>query len=124
MVLEPRKPPTSRRWVIISTERAARPTDFKHESVAPNDIDRCPFCEGRESQTPPELFAYRRPGTGRDTPGWRVRVVSNKFPALRIEGHTDRARVGIYTRMDGVRAHAVIVETTGHHRHLGPPPRD
>ena len=121
---ELRKDPISRRWVIISTERAARPTDFKHESVAPNDIDRCPFCEGRESQTPPELFAYRRPGTGRDTPGWRVRVVSNKFPALRIEGHTDRARVGIYTRMDGVGAHEVIVETTEHHSHLGLLPVD
>jgi UDPglucose--hexose-1-phosphate uridylyltransferase len=43
--------------------------------------EHCPFCEGREDQTPPEVFAL--PG-GRepDTPGWSVRVVPNKFPAF------------------------------------------
>lgn len=121
---ELRKDPIGRRWVIIATERAARPTDFKHETLAPNDLDRCPFCEGREGQTPPELYAIRRPGTAPDTPGWRVRVVSNKFPALRIEGQTDRTRVGIFSRMDGVGAHEVIVETTEHHTHLGLLPVD
>ncbi|MDQ7844661.1 MAG: galactose-1-phosphate uridylyltransferase [Armatimonadota bacterium] len=121
---ELRKDPISRRWVIIATERAARPTDFPHEEVEPNDASRCPFCEGRETQTPPEIFAIRRAGTARDAPGWRVRVVPNKFPALRIEGRTDRSPVGIYTRMDGVGAHEVIIETTEHHTHLGLLPVD
>ena len=121
---ELRKDPISRRWVIISTERAARPTDFKHEAIAVNDVERCPFCEGREAQTPPEIFAIRRDGTAPNGPGWRVRVVSNKFPALRIEGHTERSREGIYTRMDGVGAHEVIIETVEHHTHLGLLPVD
>ncbi|MGH2400106.1 MAG: galactose-1-phosphate uridylyltransferase, partial [bacterium] len=84
----------------------------------------CPFCEGHETQTPPEIFAFRRPGTAPNTPGWRVRVVSNKFPALRIEGDTDRTSVGIFSRMDGVGAHEVIVETPEHHSHLGLLPVD
>jgi UDPglucose--hexose-1-phosphate uridylyltransferase len=108
----------SRRWVIIATERAARPTDLTHEEIESTDLDKCPFCEGREDRTPPEIFAIRDPGTAPNTPGWHVRVVSNKFPALRIEGETERTNVGIYTRMDGVGAHEVIIETTDHHAHL------
>jgi len=118
-VPELRKDPMARRWVIIASERAARPTDFKHEDIAINDADRCPFCEGREQVTPPEIFVLRAVGTAPNTPGWRVRVVANKFPALRIEGATDQSQVGIFTRMDGVGAHEVIIETPDHHAHLG-----
>ncbi len=109
----------ARRWVIIASERAARPTDFKHEEIALNDADRCPFCERREHLTPPEIFAIRHGATAPNGPGWRVRVVANKFPALRIEGTTERTKVGIFTRMDGVGAHEVIIETPEHHTHLG-----
>ena len=116
---ELRKDPISRRWVIIATERAARPTDFKHEGIEVNDLDRCPFCEGREDRTPPEIYAVRAAGTAPNGKGWTVRVVSNKFPALRIEGSTQRTKVGLFTRMDGVGAHEVIVEATDHHTHLG-----
>jgi len=118
-VPELRKDPITRRWVIIATERAARPTDLRHEEIEPNDLEKCPFCEGREDRTPPEIFAIRDPGTAPNTPGWHVRVVSNKFPALRIEGSTERSPVGIYSRMDGVGAHEVIIETPDHHAHLG-----
>jgi len=115
---ELRKDPISRRWVIIATERAARPTDFKHEGIEANDLDRCPFCEGREGRTPPEIYAIRAAGTAPNTPGWTVRVASNKYPALRIEGSTERTKEGLFTRMDGVGAHEVIIETTEHHTHL------
>jgi UDPglucose--hexose-1-phosphate uridylyltransferase len=53
-----------------------------------------------------------------------VRVVSNKFPALRIEGETERSHEGMFTRMDGVGAHEVIIETTDHFTHLGLLPVD
>ncbi|HLE78206.1 MAG TPA: galactose-1-phosphate uridylyltransferase [bacterium] len=121
---ELRKDPITRRWVIIATERAARPTDLPHEEIVPSDSETCPFCEGREDRTPPEIYAIRSPGTAPNTPGWRVRVVSNKYPALRIEGDTERTPVGIYSRMDGVGAHEVIIETTDHHAHLGLLPVD
>lgn len=53
-----------------------------------------------------------------------MRAISNKFPALRIEGDTERTHVGIFSRMDGVGAHEVIVETTEHQTHLGLLPVD
>jgi UDPglucose--hexose-1-phosphate uridylyltransferase len=118
-VPELRTDPISGRWVIIATERAARPTDFKTAPVEINDVERCPFCVGRESMTPPEIYAIRDPGTAANAPGWHVRVVSNKFPALRIEGDTARSPVGVFTRMDGVGAHEVIIESTDHYTHLG-----
>jgi UDPglucose--hexose-1-phosphate uridylyltransferase len=118
-VPELRKDPITRRWVIIATERATRPTDFiRTVDDDRTDPARCPFCEGREDKTPPEIFAIRPAGGPPDGPGWRVRVVSNKYPALRIEGKTDRTQIGVFRRMDGVGAHEVIVETPDHDTHL------
>jgi len=109
---ELRKDPVIGRWVIIATERGARPTDFKS---APRVITRgfCPFCEGNEDKTPPEILAYRNSGD-RDEKGWRVRVVANKFPALQIEGNLGKRGEGMYDLMRGVGAHEVIIETPEH----------
>jgi UDPglucose--hexose-1-phosphate uridylyltransferase len=52
------------------------------ETVTQEELDTCPFCEGREEQTPPETFAVAPPGREADTPGWSVRVVPNKYPAF------------------------------------------
>ena len=111
---ELRKDPITGRWVIISTQRGKRPSDFVRESVEIKGQGICPFCPGNEGMTPPEILAYRRKGTGRDTPGWTVRVVPNKFPALRIEGGLDREGDGLFDHMNGVGAHEVIVETPDH----------
>jgi UDPglucose--hexose-1-phosphate uridylyltransferase len=48
----------------------------------PVDPDSDPFLEGHENQTPPEVYALRPEGTSADGPGWKVRVVTNLFPAL------------------------------------------
>ena len=45
-------------------------------------VDDDPFAEGHEPRTPPELYALRPGGGAPDTPGWRVRVVPNLYPAL------------------------------------------
>jgi len=110
---ELRKDPIIGRWVIISTERGKRPTDFV--SVPPAKRSSfCPFCYGNETKTPPEVYALREPGTSKDTPGWSVRVVPNKFPALQIEGELNRQGEGIYDKMNGIGAHEVIIETPDH----------
>jgi UDPglucose--hexose-1-phosphate uridylyltransferase len=111
---ELRKDPITGRWVIISTERGKRPVDFVRESVTIKGSANCPFCPGNEGKTPPEILAYGRNGNGRDTPGWSLRVVPNKFPALGIEGGLDREGEGLFDRMNGVGAHEVIVETPDH----------
>ena len=116
---ELRKDPVLGRWVIISTERAKRPKDFKSapesKKITPKE---CPFCPGNESATPPEIYAIRGDGSQPDKPGWRLRVIPNKFPALRIEGEIDRRGEGIYDRMNGIGAHEVIIETPVHEQDL------
>ena len=101
------------RWVIISTERARRPSDFKTEAVVPRGAD-CVFCPGNESKTPPEILVGRGPDGAPNMPGWSYRVVANKFPALRIEGDLEPTGEGLYDRMNGVGAHEVVIEAPDH----------
>lgn len=61
--------------------------------------------------TPPEIMAIRPQGGAPNTPGWSLRVVPNKFPALRVEGQLNRRAEGLYDVMSGVGAHEVIIET-------------
>jgi UDPglucose--hexose-1-phosphate uridylyltransferase len=111
---ELRRDPIVGRWVIISTERAQRPTDFLHVFPPMPAPPVCPLCPGNEAQTPPEILAYRGNGQGPNTPGWTLRVVPNKFPALQIEGDLGREGVGLYDKMNGVGAHEVIIESADH----------
>jgi UDPglucose--hexose-1-phosphate uridylyltransferase len=115
---ELRKDPVTGRWVIIATERRKRPNDFRVDPLTALGREHCPFCAGHEGLTPPEICAYRQNGSGRDTPGWDLRVVPNKFPALKVEGGLDREGDGIYDRMNGIGAHEVIIETPDHDRQL------
>ena len=110
---ELRKDPVTGRWVIISTERRKRPTDFRLESVHVDADEACPFCEGHEQMTPRELFAHRRGGAP-NTPGWDLRVVPNQFPVLRVEGSLDRVGEGLFDKMNGIGAHEVIIESPRH----------
>ena len=87
--------------------------DFVRERVPPPPARICPFCPGMETKTPPEILAYRESGAP-NTPGWLLRVVANKFPALRVEGDLNKQGEGLYDRMNGVGAHEVIIETPEH----------
>ncbi|HWF08388.1 MAG TPA: galactose-1-phosphate uridylyltransferase [Bryobacteraceae bacterium] len=111
---ELRKDPITDSWVIISTDRARRPSDFVRETTPVKPSGRfCPFCSGHEGKTPPEVLAYRD-GSGANQPGWSLRVVPNKFPVLGIEGDLQREGEGLFDKMQGIGAHEVIVETPEH----------
>jgi UDPglucose--hexose-1-phosphate uridylyltransferase len=110
---ELRKDPIVGRWVIISTERGKRPSDWASESKMKGG-GYCPFCPGNEDKTPPEISAIRSSTGQRDVPGWNIRVVPNKFPALRIENDLCRRAEGNYDIMNGVGAHEVVIETPNH----------
>jgi UDPglucose--hexose-1-phosphate uridylyltransferase len=114
-VRELRKDPIVGRWVIISSERAQRPNATPPST--PNTANAaafCPLCPGNEDKTPGEVLAFRGPGSPPNKPGWSLRVVPNKFPALRVEGELVREGEGIYDRMSGIGAHEVIIETPRH----------
>ena len=110
---ELRRDPVGGRWVIIATERAFRPQDYHLARRTPKG-GFCPFCEGNEDRTPPEILAYRAEDTQPNGPGWKLRVVPNKYPALQTEGETKERSWGVYQAMDGVGAHEVIIETPKH----------
>jgi UDPglucose--hexose-1-phosphate uridylyltransferase len=111
---ELRKDPIIGRWVIVSTERAKRPDQFSTQAQESVPEKPCPFCEGRETQTPPEIYAIRPKNTPKNTPGWELRVVPSLTPFLRIEGDLDRRGKGLYDLMNGLGAHEIVVETNQH----------
>jgi UDPglucose--hexose-1-phosphate uridylyltransferase len=96
---------------ILAPARADRPFDFggvpdEEDSEA---AENCPFCEGREDRTPPELWADRPGGGSPDTAGWRVRSVPNLYPALaqreaEEEGGSAADRDGLTATGDPLRA--------------------
>ena len=110
---ELRKDPIIGRWVIIAVERARRPKGLKPAFVLP-EVGECPFCENKESQTPPEIFAIRKEFSKPNEPGWDARVVPSKAPFLRVEGDLDRHGRGLYDILNGIGAHEMIIETPRH----------
>lgn len=101
----------TREWVIIATERAKRPEDFKtlvSKKEAPSYVPTCPFCPGNEVHCSGETFRIS------DEKGWKVRVVPNKFPAVAISGSRERKIDGIRRSISGVGVHEVIIESPAH----------
>jgi len=103
---------TTSDWVIFAPSRARRPDEFRNRPIAPEDNPdsetHCPFCPGNEARTPPEIYAERP--FGKSTSEWSVRVIPNKFPALRIEEdhrHYDDGEG--FRHIGGCGAHEVIV---------------
>lgn len=102
------------KWVIIATERARRPHSFSESKrIISKKRKICPFCYGNEYMTPPEVLAFRDSGKPNSS-GWKVRVVPNKFPALVRKGKPELIKNGIYSTMNGVGAHEVIIHSPNH----------
>jgi UDPglucose--hexose-1-phosphate uridylyltransferase len=89
---ELRRNPVGGGLAVVAPARATRPADAAGRG---GGAPPCPFCAGNEALTPPEVDAIRAAGSMPNGPGWRVRVVPNKYPAL--EGR-----------------HEVIVHAPGH----------
>ncbi len=111
---ELRKDPVINRWVIIATERGKRPHNFASVEEQ-QETGVCPFDEGNEFMTPGEICGVRNPHTLANEKGWQIRVVPNKYPALRVEGSLEREGVGMFDKVSGIGAHEVVIETPFHH---------
>jgi UDPglucose--hexose-1-phosphate uridylyltransferase len=103
---------------IVAADRAGRPNaGLTAEPAAPLDPAGDPFAEGHEGMTPPELFALRADGDLPDTPGWKVRVVPNLYPALAPAGAGGPeaaeipadAQPDLFSARPALGAHEVIV---------------
>ena len=118
---ELRKNVVTREWVIIAKGRGKRPSDFAgpqgEEEALPAYDENCPFCPGNEGKTPPEVYALRDGGAANGA-GWKLRVVPNKFAALRPDGSDRLRQMGLHSLRDGYGAHEVIVESPLHNKDL------
>jgi UDPglucose--hexose-1-phosphate uridylyltransferase len=118
---ELRHDPIQQRWVIIASERATRPMEYVVD-VTHQPQEFCPFCPCNEQKTPPEILSLRDGYGAPNSPGWSVRVVANKYPALRVEGELDRAGEGLYDRINGIGAHEIVIESPDHQMHMADQP--
>jgi len=97
--------------VVIATERAKRPDQMVvHREPKPpvSFSEKCPFCPGHESQTPPEILRLH------EGDKWKARVFPNKFAALTPESNPERTIHRTLRSMNGFGVHDVIVETPDH----------
>jgi UDPglucose--hexose-1-phosphate uridylyltransferase len=112
-----RRDPITGRWIIVDTEKSIAPKEFHIDRPKKKGTDGCPFCPGNEKLTPPEVIAHRRIGEA-NTPGWWIRVVPNKYPALKIEGALEKEGLGVFDKMNGIGAHEVIIDSPDHYCEL------
>ena len=93
-----RKDPIIDRWVILAADRKSRPSDFS--DTEPNKNSQvCPFCPGNENITPPEVYALRPNGSPPNSSGWTLRVVPNKFAALKMSANVKTLDDGFFKSM-------------------------
>ncbi|MDO4539789.1 MAG: DUF4931 domain-containing protein [Syntrophomonadaceae bacterium] len=103
-------------WVSVAGDRALRPNDFP---LARKNLEAavslfCPFCEGNEQYTPPELAVRRNAPGEPNTPGWDLRVIPNKYAAFELTGEFVEQRNGMYRSCTGLGTHEVVVESAQH----------
>jgi len=108
-----RRDPITGRWVINPDSPKEQPSGLvEMQKILPEGI--CPFCEGNERYTPPEIFVLRDKNRPKNGPGWEVRVVPNTSPALKVELDLDRRAERMYDLMNAMGAHEIIIETPKH----------
>ncbi|OIO38566.1 MAG: galactose-1-phosphate uridylyltransferase [Candidatus Omnitrophica bacterium CG1_02_49_16] len=118
-----RKDPVTGRWVIVNVE-SPRGVDSYQAVSHPKSSRTCPFCPGNEGMTPHEIVSYGRKAGAKGMAGWQVRVVANKFPAVRIEASTEKYAYGIYDKIGGFGAHEVIIENPNHETEIADLPEE
>ena len=101
----------TREWVIIATERAKKPEEFrklKNKKNLPEYLDSCPFCPGNEQRTPDEIMRIPYGDS------WKLRVTPNKFSALSPYLNRERKNEGGRHTITGFGKHEVIIESPVH----------
>jgi UDPglucose--hexose-1-phosphate uridylyltransferase len=112
-----RRDPITGRQVLIAPERAARPWHINRNEDVERSED-CPFCPGNEAMTPAEVYADRRLDGVPNTPGWRIRVVPNKYPALEAHADFKNRDDSFYRLENALGVHEVIIESPQHAVHM------
>ena len=99
---------------IIATRRKLRPKQYSVSKVETKDV-YCPFCPGREYDTPPAVLVlnkelkFTKDSDSIRIRDWFVRIFPNKYPALTKD--VDNVRRGEYSIYG---YHEVLVESPLH----------
>jgi UDPglucose--hexose-1-phosphate uridylyltransferase len=110
-----RKDPVTGAWRLVAENRTQRPNDYAPKTASPAPSPSCPFCEGHESSTPPEVAAIRAAGGVANGPGWTIRSVPNLYPTVTTTAtHRPSETPGPFQRRPGSGIHEVIVFTPRH----------
>lgn len=112
----------TRKWVVIATSRGKRPDEFRETKAFPEAKpckkgspcpSNCPFRDLSRHYHDATLAYYE----GDDINNWRIIVFPNDFPAFVPIKSLHRRREGIFTLMNAVGYHEVIV-LRSHCEHL------
>ncbi|MDA8697254.1 DUF4921 family protein [Rhodopirellula sp.] len=120
--------PITGNWILFSPGRDRRPTDFSNELIAPNQLVSCPFCVGRESDTPPSVWIGKHEGSSltygntqknlsfETDLDWSVRVFENKYPAVSMiqSSESEIENPLALQQMQTVGAHEITVDSRNH----------
>lgn len=111
---ELRQDPTTKDWVVIASERARRPEQFKREPIVIDQkVTSCPFCPGNEHLTPPTIVEL----LGENA--WKLRVIPNKFSAFEPDHSHHFHHRNFFNSQDAYGHHEVVIETPDHRTSLG-----
>jgi UDPglucose--hexose-1-phosphate uridylyltransferase len=111
---ELRQDRTTGAWVIVAPERGVRPHHLSRRSAGAADAQpfdpTCPFCPGNESQLPGILAEV----PSIEPPGWRARVVPNKYPVVQPARATVQQGAGPQWALPSYGHHEVVIESPRH----------
>ncbi|MGA8275560.1 MAG: DUF4931 domain-containing protein [Thermoplasmata archaeon] len=110
-----RKDPITGIWRIVAEGRGTRPNEYAAPPPSPSAEADCPFCEGREALTPPEVAAVRLDRSAPNGPGWTVRAIPNRFPTVgSVSTPHPFPNSRRFERAPGTGVHEVIIESPKH----------
>ncbi len=111
-----RKDPITKRWVITSTSRSAKPSDYVSvENPVESSIHTCPFCVGREDKMGIPIVEIA------DEQGnWKTRIVENKYPVLSENPSNEPydeyvSNNSLYEYKAATGYHDVVIESASHY---------
>lgn len=105
---------TTGAWVVVAPERRHRPQRQAETTAAappqPRLDPSCPFCPGNEAALPGILDEV----ADGEAPGWAVRVVPNKYPALHPDAAALQPAPPGGVAVAGYGRHEVVIESPRH----------
>lgn len=107
---ELRKDPVTNTWVITLNDKDFAPVPGAN---IPDDLPAhdhlCPFCTGNEDKNGKEILSVKNKDGG-----WKVRVIPNNTPYLKVETQLKKQAKGFFDVISGTGANEVIIETPSH----------